>query len=118
MQEDPVPAYSDDDPLLRGVRRICLALPHAEEVWRWERAVFRVEEDTFATFGGDSDFPFAVAFMPNPAKIDSFLDNEAFVVANQFSAHPWLGLDLANGTVDWSQVEALVKYSYDKASDC
>ena len=104
--------YRDDDPRLAHLREICLALPEAAEVEAWGRPTFRAGKKIFAVFTGDDDHPFGLVFKPEPDERLALLADERFYVPPYFGPSGWLALDLATGTVDWTEVAELMDGSY------
>jgi hypothetical protein len=60
--------YSDTDPHLDELRRICLELPEVTEVEAWGRPTFRAGKKMFAMFVHHDGHGFAVAFKPDAAE--------------------------------------------------
>ncbi len=58
--------YDDDDPYLRELRDVCLALPESCEVEAWGRPTFRAGKKMFGVFEGNGEHPYAVVFKPDP----------------------------------------------------
>jgi predicted DNA-binding protein (MmcQ/YjbR family) len=103
--------YSDRDPYLKDVRKVCLALPDAVEIEAWGRPTFRTgpKGKIFAMFGGD---PFAVIFKPDPEDDAALRTDDRFWPPPYWGPGGWLGLDLAKAPVDWDEVAELVEGSY------
>ena len=95
-------------PLLR-LRRICLALPEAEERETWELPTFRVRGKIFAMApGGDT------VWMKAPPGSQQMLveaDPARFFRPPYLGHKGWVGMRLLDGP-DWAEVEALVRRSY------
>jgi predicted DNA-binding protein (MmcQ/YjbR family) len=103
--------YSEKDPFLKDLRKVCLALPGAVEIEAWGRPTFRAGEKgkIFAMFLGGSQ-PYAVLFTPEPSELPALRTDERFFVAKY---HPnKLALDFTAAKVDWTEVAELVEGSY------
>jgi predicted DNA-binding protein (MmcQ/YjbR family) len=103
--------YSEKDPYLKDLRRVCLALPEAVEIEAWGRPTFRAGEKgkIFAFFTGGSQ-PFGVIFTPDPAEAPALRADERFFVAKYHPKH--LALDFTKAKVDWDEVAELMEASY------
>jgi predicted DNA-binding protein (MmcQ/YjbR family) len=104
--------YSEDDPYLAEVRKLCLALPESMEVEAWGRPTFRAGKKMFAVFAGDDDHDFAVIFKPEPAERPALVQDPRFYVPAYFGPGGWLALDLTAAPVDWQEVAELMETSY------
>lgn len=103
--------YSEKDPYLKDLRRVCLALPEAVEIEAWGRPTFRAGEKgkIFAMFIGGSQ-PYGVIFTPEPAEAPALRADDRFFVAKY---HPrQLALDFTKAKVDWNEVAELMEASY------
>ena len=85
--------YSDDDPYLPDVRRVCLALPEAVEVEAWGRPTFRAGK-IFATFSGTEERPYGVIFKPELAERAALLTDSRFYAPPYYGPGGWVALDL------------------------
>ena len=105
--------YSDDDPHLADVRRVCLALPEAVEVEAWGRPTFRAGKGKmFAVFEGDDEHPYAVIFKPEPAERPALLQDKRFYSPAYYGSSGWVALDLTATPPDWDEVGELMATSY------
>jgi hypothetical protein len=104
--------YSDDDPHLADVRRVCLALPETAEVEAWGRPTFRAGKRMFAVFEGNDDHPYALVLKPDPAEREALLADPRFYVPPYHGAYGWVALDLTAAEVDWVEVAELAETSY------
>jgi len=104
--------YSDDDPFLSDLRRICLALPESVEVEAWGRPTFRAGKKIFAVFSGSEDDHHTLIFKPDADEREALVQDERFLVPPYFGPSGWLGLDLTVAPVDWDEVAELVETSY------
>jgi predicted DNA-binding protein (MmcQ/YjbR family) len=104
--------YSDADPHLDGLRRICLELPEAAEVEAWGRPTFRAGKKMFAMFLHQDGHGFAIAFKPEPAARLALVGDPRFYVPPYLGASGWLALDLTVAPVDWTEVTELLEASY------
>lgn len=106
--------YSEDDPHLADVRRVCLALPEAVEVESWGRPTFRAgaKGKIFALFSGDNEHPYTVIFKPEPGEREALVQDPRFYPPPYYGPGGWLALDLAAAPPDWDEVAELVAGSY------
>ena len=104
--------YSDADPYLPDLRRMCLDFPEAVEVEAWGRPTFRAGKKMFAVFGGDDDHLYAVVFKPDPADLRGLLADSRFYRPPYFGAAGWLALDLTAAAIDWTEVGELMDASF------
>lgn len=104
--------YTDADPHLAELRRVCLALPESVEVEAWGRPTFRAGRKIFAVFAGDDDHEWAVIFKPDPEERPALVDDPRMYSPPYFGASGWLSLDFSAGSVDWIEVAELVEASY------
>lgn len=104
--------YSDDDPHLADVRRVCLALPESTEVEAWGRPTFRAGKRMFAVFEGNDDHPYALVLKPDPAEREALLADPRFYVPPYHGPYGWVALDLTAAEVDWVEVTELAETSY------
>lgn len=103
--------YSDDDPYLADLRKVCLALPEAAEVETWGRPTFRAGK-IFATFTGTDDHAYCVVFKPDPGERQALMEDPRFFVPPYFGKSGWLALDFRAAEVDWTEVAELMESSY------
>ncbi len=94
------------------LRRICLALPDAEEIETWETPTFRVRGKIFALVGGLGEQP-AVWLKAPPGSQELLLavDPARFFRPPYLGHKGWIGVVLA-GRVDWEELRALVRRSF------
>jgi hypothetical protein len=103
--------YSDDDPYLKELREVCLALPEAVEKESWGRPTFRANK-IFALYGGVDDRPHAVIFTPDAEERPALLLDPRFYVPPYWGPYGGLALDFDAAPVDWAEVAELVESSY------
>lgn len=103
--------YSDDDPYLADLRRVCLALPEAEEKESWGRPTFRAGK-IFAVFSGVEGRPWGVIFKPAPDEREALVADRRFYLPPYYGPGGWLALDLDAAEVDWTEVSELAESSY------
>lgn len=109
--------FDHDDPLLARVRRICLALPGAEERVSHGRPWFRTVRG-FAVFGGSvrgaaaEPLDAALLVKAEPQERPALLQDPRFFEPAYLWSSGWVGTDLAAGGVDWAEVAELVQSSY------
>lgn len=105
--------YSDDDPHLADVRRVCLSMPEAVEVEAWGRPTFRAGKGKmFAVFEGADDHPYAVVFKPEPAERPALLQDRRFYQPAYYGPSGWLAIDLTTAKPDWEEFAELMAGSY------
>ena len=104
--------YTDDDPYLADLRKVCLALPASVEVEAWGRPTFRAGQKMFAVFAGDDEHAYALIFKPDPAERPALLTDQRMYVPPYYGPSGWLSLDLTAAPVDWQEVAELVETSY------
>jgi predicted DNA-binding protein (MmcQ/YjbR family) len=102
----PAPA-----PIAR-LRRLCLALPEAEEVETWETPTFRVRGRIFALVGSRDAAPAVwVKAPPGAQEILLAADPARFFRPPYLGGRGWVGVVLA-GRVDWAELDALLRRSF------
>ncbi|MGH8910438.1 MAG: MmcQ/YjbR family DNA-binding protein [Egibacteraceae bacterium] len=104
--------YHDDDPHLRELREVCLALPETAEVEAWGRPTFRAGKRIFAVFDGNDEHPYAVTFKPGSDERPALLADPRFSIPAYFGPGGWLALDFTAAPVDWDEVAELMETSY------
>lgn len=104
--------FSDDDPFLADVRRICLALPESVEVESWGMPTFRAGKKIFAVFAGSEEKRYSLIFKPEAGERDALLGDERFYSPPYFGPAGWLALDFTVDAPDWDEVAELVDGSY------
>lgn len=110
--------FSDDDPYLARLRRICVAFPRAAEKNTHGRPAFFTKK-IFTLFGavppGDHDsdqWAQSVVVLPSADERAALLADERFFHPAYYGPYGWVGLDLRAATVDWDEVAELVDASY------
>ena len=103
--------YREDDPYLKELREVCLALPEATEVEAWGRPTFRAGK-IFALFSGTEARPFGVIFKPQSDERAALLEESRFYAPPYYGPSGWLALDFDAAPVDWEEVAELVEESY------
>jgi predicted DNA-binding protein (MmcQ/YjbR family) len=94
---------------LDRLRKICLALPEAEEKISWGHPAFHIRKKTFATFepkGGRT----MIYVRIDPMDAGIFAGDSRFVVSS-YGRTMYLAL-WADGKIDWKLVKPLVEQSY------
>ncbi|MBM9459215.1 MmcQ/YjbR family DNA-binding protein [Nocardioides sp. zg-536] len=114
--------FSDDDPGLGELRRICLTFPGAEEKVSHGRPIFRAGAGgkVFAVFGGSEKIrpgehrmvPSALIFTPDAVDLPALDADERFFVPAYYGPSGGRAIDLAGPDVDWDEVAELVDASY------
>ena len=114
--------FDDNDPVLRKLREICLALPGADEKVSHGRPSFFTKK-IFAGFGavlkGEHDstqYDQALVFMPDSDEAAALAQDDRFFTPAYWGPYGWTGLDLSGLDVDndaeWVEVVELVETSY------
>jgi predicted DNA-binding protein (MmcQ/YjbR family) len=110
----------DPDPYGSGskarLRRICLALPEAEERITWDAPTFRVRDKIFALAPGPEGLKRdgAAVWVKAPRGSQALLIEaapERFFAPPYLGPKGWVGIRINAGT-DWQEVTALVRRSY------
>jgi predicted DNA-binding protein (MmcQ/YjbR family) len=99
---------------LDRLRRICLALPEAEERETWEEKTFRVRDKIFAMHiaeGGDGRPALWCKAPPGNQEHLVTADPARFFVPPYVGHKGWIGMWLDRG-VDWREVAVVVRRSY------
>lgn len=98
---------------LARLRRICLALPEAEERETWGIATWRIRGRIFCMWS-TTDKPEAALWCKAPPGIQGMLVEaapERFFVPPYVGHKGWIGVVL-DGSLDWDEVAALVRRSW------
>ena len=98
-----------DDPALRRVRAVCLALPETSEAGSWGHPNFRAGKKTFAAFEWITGRP-SVAFRLNGVDVDLLLDRRNFF-ETPYGRRQWVSV-WTDQRVNWRLVERLLLRSY------
>jgi len=97
---------------LTRLRKICLALPEAEEKLTWDHPTFRVRDKIFAMFAVAEVRPSVTCKAPEGSQaILVGADPARFYVPPYVGPRGWVGMRLDDG-VDWKEVAQLVERSY------
>jgi predicted DNA-binding protein (MmcQ/YjbR family) len=100
-------------PGLDRLRKLCLALPEAEEKEAWGDPTFRVRDKIFAMHKvGDGRS--SLWCKADPEARDALVDGapEKYYVPPYVGPKGWIGVRLDAAGIDWKQVAALVERSY------
>jgi predicted DNA-binding protein (MmcQ/YjbR family) len=105
--------YHDSNPMIRRLRKICLALPHVVEREAWGECTFRVEGGTmFAMTDHDHhDSGHIGVWIKAPQMVQEILvgsSPETFYKPPYLGHKGWVGVRL-DGAVDWQQVAEIVQ---------
>jgi predicted DNA-binding protein (MmcQ/YjbR family) len=98
-----------DDPALRRVRVVCLALPETSEAGSWGHPNFRAGKKTFAAFEWITGRP-SVAFRLNGVDVDLLLHRRNFF-ETPYGRGQWVSV-WTDQRVNWRLVERLLLRSY------
>jgi hypothetical protein len=105
-----------EDPVLRRLSRICLALPEAVGEHHTSHAIFRVRSRVFAYYLHDHHGDGIVAVGCRTARGENkdwvAADRSRFYLPAYIGARGWVGLRLDVAPVDWLQVSQFVVESY------
>jgi len=99
---------------LRRLRRICLALPEAEERETWEEATFRIRDKIFAMHIADDGDGRPALWCKAPSGSQTHLveaDPRRFFVPPYVGHKGWVGMWL-DRRVSWRDVAVVVQRSY------
>jgi predicted DNA-binding protein (MmcQ/YjbR family) len=105
-----------EDPRLKRVAAICMALPDAERTMRGDHADFRVRKKVFCYFLNDHHGDGIVSVCckselgENVDRVGS--EPERFYLPAYIGPRGWFGLRLDRGAVNWREVENIVERSY------
>jgi hypothetical protein len=99
--------------VLGRLRRICLALPEAEEIETWGHPTFRVRKKIFVGCGADEDGRVQMSCKAPPGEQNALVasDPKRFFVPAYVGNRGWVGVHL-DGAVDWAEIAELVEESY------
>lgn len=96
---------------LEQLRRICLALPKAEETETFGNPTFQVGGKTFAVFDlykGE----YAICFKATLEDQTLLTQDPAFYISPYIGRHGWTSQRLSED-IEWTEVEELVRSSYE-----
>ena len=94
------------------LRKICLALPEAEERETWDHPTFRVRDKIFAMAGRTDGRPsFTCKAPPGSQMVLVGADPERFFVPPYVGSKGWIGMRL-DAHPDWDEVAKIVRRSY------
>ena len=97
---------------LARLRRICLALPEAEEIETWDTPTFRIRGKIFALVGTRGEVPSVwLKAPPGSQELLVAAAPERFFRPPYLGHKGWIGVVLA-GRVDWEEMTALVRRSF------
>ena len=94
---------------LERMRSIAMALPEATEEVTWGTDInFRVRKKIFA-FPGQGG---SLTVKADRDELPALLDNSRFTPAPYLARGGWVRMDLTTGSVDWSEIDELIRTSY------
>ena len=97
---------------LERLRRICLALPEAEERFTWDHPNFRIRDKLFAIVVEEDGRPAVSCKAPEGSQtVLVGADPSRFYVPPYVGSRGWVGMWLDKG-VDWTEVAIVVERSY------
>jgi len=97
--------------ILRRLRKICLALPEAEETVSFGHPTFRVNGKTFCVFE-EYKGELGICVKVELELQGIFLDDPRFFRTPYIGKHGWVTLRVYAARLKWSEVGELVKGSY------
>ena len=105
------------------IRRICAALPGAEEGELQDRPLFHVRRRRFAIFNGSSSPPRprwvgsgrSVHFLSDPAEREALLHDDRFTASPHHGDRGWLAIHVSPDD-DWSELAELLQAAYDQVA--
>ena len=96
--------------MLAHLRAICLRLPEVRETVKWGHPTFEAGKKMFAVLDRYDDRA-CIAFRATPQKLATLLADDRFYEAPYGGRQPWVCMH-ADGRVDWSELEGLLRDSY------
>jgi predicted DNA-binding protein (MmcQ/YjbR family) len=94
---------------LDRMRAIAMALPEATEEVTWGTDInFRVRKKIFAFPGRGG----SLTVKADRDELPALLDDSRFTPAPYLARGGWVRMDLTAGSVDWSEIDELIKTSY------
>jgi predicted DNA-binding protein (MmcQ/YjbR family) len=94
---------------LERMRAIAMALPEATEEVTWGTDInFRVRKKIFAFPGRGG----SLTVKADRDELPALLDDSRFTPAPYLARGGWVRMDLTAGSVDWSEIDELIKTSY------
>jgi predicted DNA-binding protein (MmcQ/YjbR family) len=111
-------APSDVDPLqsrraqvvLKGMRRICLALPETSEAMQFGMPVWRAGKKTFASIFHDRQ-RLSISFWAGADRQALLVREARFYIPAYLGHNGWISLDVTQSN-DWDEAFELAEYSY------
>jgi predicted DNA-binding protein (MmcQ/YjbR family) len=101
--------------VLEHLRAIVSTLPDATETLTWGHPNWRVggaKGKLFLGWGGEGRG--VLGFKSDPRRRDDLLTDPRFTIAPYVGKYGWLSLDLNQGRLDWKEIAALVRTSYEQ----
>jgi predicted DNA-binding protein (MmcQ/YjbR family) len=94
---------------LERMRSIAMALPEATEELTWGTDInFRVRKKIFA-FPGQGG---SLTVKADRDELPALLDDPRFTPAPYLARGGWVRMDLTSGSVDWGEIDELIRTSY------
>jgi len=111
-----MPKNPPEDPRLKRLTELCLALPEATRALRGDHADFRVRKKVFAYFLNDHHGDGIVSLCCKSA-LGENVDRASrepgrFYLPAYIGVRGWFGLRLDRGPIDWREVENILELSY------
>jgi len=111
-----MPKNPPEDPRLKRLTKLCLALPETSRELRGNHADFRVRKKVFAYFLNDHHGDGIVSLCCKSAlgeNVDRASREPArFYLPAYIGVRGWFGLRLDRGPIDWREVENIIELSY------
>ena len=99
--------------VLGRLRKICLALPEAEEIETWGHPTFRVRKKIFVGCGAGDDGVAQMTCKAPPGEQRALVasDPERFFVPAYVGYRGWIGVRL-DVDVDWGEIDGVVRDAF------
>jgi len=112
----PRTSHSSEDPRLRRITEIALALPEVTRQSYGSHAQFLVRKKTFAYYldnhHGDGTVGLTCKVLPGDNKSLVEAQPRRFYLPDYLASRGWVALRLDVGKVDWDEVKELLSGSY------
>lgn len=99
------------DQVLNSLRKICMALPEAEEVETWGHPNFRVANKIFTIYHGHPGDE-GICFKVGKHMMGVYLADPRFYRTPHLAHHGWVSLRVHAAKVNLEELDGLVRISY------